>query len=89
MIVIVFLFSLKNIIRDTRMVFQAIWASVFEPGPNATVVNVMNGSFVALFCLLGALAYVTRNIHVFALLGVAIALCVSIQWYAPLIKMYC
>jgi hypothetical protein len=62
--------------------FQEIWNSIFEPGPNKTVVRVMNGSFICLFILLIALGYVTRSFHVFGLLAVAVALFASIQWYS-------
>ncbi|BFZ63644.1 hypothetical protein YB2330_004776 [Saitoella coloradoensis] len=59
----------------------SLWDSIFTPGPTPTLVMATNASFVALIGLLTVLAFMTRNIHVFALLAVAVALCVSVQWF--------
>ncbi|ODQ50990.1 Pkr1-domain-containing protein [Saitoella complicata NRRL Y-17804] len=59
----------------------SLWDSIFTPGPTPTLVIATNASFIALISLLTVLAFMTRNIHVFALLAVAIGLCVSVQWF--------
>ncbi|KAJ3144650.1 SMK killer toxin resistance protein [Geranomyces variabilis] len=67
---------------EPTSILQEIWASIFTPGVNPRVQSAMNLSFAGLFVSLAMLAVVTRgNIHVFGLMGVAVCLFASVQWF--------
>lgn len=68
--------------NETKQGFvESVVMSIFEPGVNSNVVIVMNVALVLLLCVLGVLAVMTRNIHVYALILIALGLFFSIQWY--------
>ncbi|KAJ3190368.1 hypothetical protein HDU85_000664 [Gaertneriomyces sp. JEL0708] len=63
-------------------IIEEVWNSIFTPGINSRVQGFMNLVFVGLFLSLGMLAFATGgNIHVFALLGIAICLFACVQWF--------
>ncbi|KAJ3170563.1 SMK killer toxin resistance protein [Geranomyces variabilis] len=67
---------------EPTSILQEIWASIFTPGVNPRVQSAMNMSFAGLFVSLAMLAVVTGgNIHVFGLMGVAVCLFASVQWF--------
>ncbi|PWN45611.1 hypothetical protein IE81DRAFT_279195, partial [Ceraceosorus guamensis] len=56
--------------------------SLFQPGLNTPMKKAMDLSFYGLFIVLGGLSLLTGgNVHVLALLGIAIALFCSINWF--------
>ena len=60
---------------------SAILDSLFQPGLNAPMQRAMNASFAGLLLVLLALALLTRgNVHVCALMGIALALWASVGW---------
>ncbi|GAA5891110.1 hypothetical protein JCM6882_006422 [Rhodosporidiobolus microsporus] len=69
--------------RETgRSTFVDVVQSIFEPGTNAGLVRAMSFSFYALFLTLGGMIFLTGgNLHVVALLGLSVALFVSIKWF--------
>ncbi|KNC98357.1 uncharacterized protein SPPG_06065 [Spizellomyces punctatus DAOM BR117] len=63
-------------------ILEEIWNSIFTPGVNSRVQGVMNLSFAGLFLSLTALAVATGgNMHVLALMAIAICLFLSVQWF--------
>ncbi|KAI9013309.1 hypothetical protein BC832DRAFT_520135, partial [Gaertneriomyces semiglobifer] len=62
-------------------IIEEVWNSIFTPGINSRVQGFMNLVFVGLFLSLSMLAFATGgNVHVFALLGIAICLFACVQW---------
>lgn len=60
---------------------QALFDSLFQPGLNTPMRRAMDVCFYALFVVLSGLAYVTGgNIHVFALLTLALGLFLAVHW---------
>lgn len=60
---------------------DAIMQSLFMPGLNTPMKRAMDASFFGLFLVLGALALITGgNVHVLALLGIAMGLFLSVNW---------
>ena len=60
---------------------DAIFASLFQPGLNAPLHNLMNYTFYALFLTLSVMIFLTSaNIHVIALFGIALGLFASVNW---------
>ncbi|KAI9105547.1 ER protein Pkr1-domain-containing protein [Phlyctochytrium arcticum] len=61
---------------------EDIYASLFVPGVTPRVQQLMNMAFAGLFISLSALAVATGgNWHVLALLAIAVALFLSVQWF--------
>jgi ER protein Pkr1 len=60
---------------------DAIFSSLFQPGLNAPLHNLMNFTFFALFLVLFVLVFLTGgNIHVIVLLTISIGLWASVNW---------
>ena len=67
---------------NSKTILEEIWLSIFEPGLNSKMVKIMDVCFYALFVSLVSLGIATGgNIHVVALLGIAVCLFVSVKWY--------
>ncbi|GAA6036575.1 hypothetical protein JCM8097_001233 [Rhodosporidiobolus ruineniae] len=68
-----------------RSLFSDVVNSVFEPGTNSGLVRAMSYSFYALFATLAWMVYLCWDTegrwHVFGLLGLSIALFVSMRWF--------
>ncbi|BGP12652.1 hypothetical protein JCM10213v2_000569 [Rhodosporidiobolus nylandii] len=65
-----------------RNTFMDVVHSIFEPGTNTGLVRAMSFSFYALFATLLGMVWLTGgNLHVVALLGLSVALFVSIKWF--------
>ncbi|TPX64281.1 hypothetical protein SpCBS45565_g06015 [Spizellomyces sp. 'palustris'] len=63
-------------------ILEEIWNSIFTPGVNSRVQGVMNLSFAGLLLSLTALAVATGgNMHVLALMAIAVCLFLSVQWF--------
>lgn len=61
---------------------DAVIDSILQPGLNPRLRAIMNQTFYALFAVLGLLLILTSgNLHVVALLTLAIALFYSIDWF--------
>ncbi|GAA5972270.1 hypothetical protein JCM11641_002381 [Rhodosporidiobolus odoratus] len=69
--------------RETqRSMVSDVVNSIFEPGTNAGLVRAMSYSFYALFVtLLGMVLLTGGNWHVIALLGLSVALFISIRLF--------
>jgi hypothetical protein len=73
-----------------RGVLSDVVNSVFEPGTNAGLIKAMSWSFYALFATLLGMVWLTGgNWHVVSLLGLSIALFLSIKWcvYLPFLPL--
>lgn len=57
-----------------------LWESVFTPGVNPALLKATYGAFIMLIVTLGTLLVFTRNMHVLALLIIAICLIGSLVW---------
>ncbi len=61
---------------------DALFNSLFQPGLNKPLHNLMNFTFCALFLVLATLVFLTGgNIHVIALLAIAFGLWLSVNWW--------
>lgn len=61
---------------------EKVLDSIFQEGVNSTTLSVMNYTFYALFAVLTTLFLGSGlNLHVLALLLLAIALCLATNWY--------
>ncbi|KDN40032.1 Pkr1-domain-containing protein [Tilletiaria anomala UBC 951] len=66
---------------------DALFSSLFQPGLNPPLHNLMNFTFYALFVSLAALIFLTSgNVHVIALLTIAVGLWASVNWFLAELK---
>jgi uncharacterized membrane protein len=61
---------------------DAFLDNILKPGSslNPTFLAILDGAFAFLFFILGFLAFFTRSIHVFFLIGIEVALWASVKW---------
>lgn len=62
---------------------ESFFANILKPGSslNPTFLAIVDGAFVFLFLVFVALAFMTAgNIHIFALMGIEMALWASVKW---------
>jgi uncharacterized membrane protein len=66
---------------------ESFFADIIKPGSslNPTFLLILDGAFSFLFFVLLSLAFLTSgNPHIFALMGIEIALWGSVKWYVQL-----
>lgn len=58
-----------------------LWESIFTPGTTPALITATHGSFILLISSLLVLIYVTKSIHFFNLLVIAVLLYGTVIWF--------
>lgn len=70
---------------------ESFIANILKPGSSLdpTFLLIVDGAFASLFIVLATLAFLTAgNIHIFALVGIELALWASVKWCVNTIYAY-